>query len=129
MTNYHVVENAVEDRIRVTLKDGRKLGAQIVGVDPSTDLAVLKLDGQDFPVAEMGDSDAVKVGQFAFALGAPFNLPYTFTVGIVSAKGRGDLDVGSGNVAEYIQTDASINPGNSGGPLCDIDGKVIGSTR
>ncbi len=126
LTNYHVVENAVEDRIRVTLKDGRKLSAQIVGVDPSTDLAVLKIEGQDFPMADLGDSDAVKVGQFAFALGAPFDLPYTFTVGIVSAKGRGDLEVGNGSVAEYIQTDASINPGNSGGPLCDIDGKVVG---
>ncbi len=77
-------------------------------------------------MADLGDSDAVKVGQFAFALGAPFDLPYTFTVGIVSAKGRGDLEVGNGSVAEYIQTDASINPGNSGGPLCDIDGKVVG---
>jgi S1-C subfamily serine protease len=126
LTNYHVVENAAENHIKVTLKDGRKLGAQIVGVDPSTDLAVLKLEGQDFPAADLGDSDAVKVGQFAFALGAPFDLPYTFTVGIVSAKGRGDLEVGNGSVAEYIQTDASINPGNSGGPLCDIDGKVVG---
>lgn len=126
LTNNHVVENAVEGHIKVTLKDGRKLNAQIVGVDPSTDLAVLKIEGNDFPAADLGDSDAVKVGQFAFALGAPFDLPYTFTVGIVSAKGRQDLDVGTSGVAEYIQTDASINPGNSGGPLCDIDGKVIG---
>ncbi|PTX93236.1 hypothetical protein DB345_16570 [Spartobacteria bacterium LR76] len=126
LTNFHVVDEAVAGQIKVSLKDGRKLDAEIVGIDPSTDLAVLKIEGQDLPAADLGDSDTVKVGQFAFALGAPFDLPYTFTVGIVSAKGRGDLEAGSGSVAEYIQTDASINPGNSGGPLCDIDGKVIG---
>ncbi|GAT33839.1 serine protease Do [Terrimicrobium sacchariphilum] len=126
LTNFHVVDEAVAGQIKVSLKDGRKLDAEIVGIDPSTDLAVLKIDGQGLPAADLGDSDTVKVGQFAFALGAPFDLPYTFTVGIVSAKGRGDLETGSGSIAEYIQTDASINPGNSGGPLCDIDGKVIG---
>src|SRR5207302_1799295 len=84
-----------------------------------------KIDGKDLPVAQMGDSDAVRVGQFAFAIGAPFKLDYTFTYGVVSGKGRSKLFTNGGySISDYIQTDASINPGNSGGPLCDIDGKV-----
>ncbi len=125
LTNNHVVDNAAKDGILVRLKDGRKFPATIVGTDSKSDIAVIKIDGQDLPVAEIGDSDSVKVGNFAFAIGAPEALPYTFTVGVISAKGRNDL-TRNPNYEEYIQTDASINPGNSGGPLCDIDGKVVG---
>lgn len=125
ITNNHVVANAAQDGLLVKLKDGRKFPATLVGADPKSDIAVLKINATDLPVAELGDSDAVKVGNFAFAIGAPEALPYTFTVGVISAKGRNDLQQ-SPNYEEYIQTDASINPGNSGGPLCDIDGKVVG---
>jgi len=124
-TNYHVVEGA--EHVDVKLKDGRELPAKIVGTDDKTDIAVIKIDAKDLPVAQMGDSDAVRVGQFAFAIGAPFKLDYTFTYGVVSGKGRSKLISNGGySIPDYIQTDASINPGNSGGPLCDIDGKVIG---
>src|SRR6266480_4408945 len=86
-----------------------------------------KIDAKDLPVVQLGDSDAVRVGQFAFAIGAPFKLDYTFTYGVVSGKGRSKLfQTGAYSISDYLQTDASINPGNSGGPLCDIDGKVIG---
>ena len=129
MTNNHVVESASEGGITVTLKDGRKLKAALVGVDDKSDIAVLKVDGENLPVGELADSDMVKVGQFAFAIGAPYDLPYTFTVGVISAKGRSGL-MPAGNrlpfEEAFIQTDASINPGNSGGPLCDIDGKIVG---
>lgn len=125
LTNNHVVDNAAKDGLLVKLKDGRKFPASLVGADPKSDLAVLKIEANNLPVAELGDSDAAKVGNFAFAIGAPEALPYTFTVGVISAKGRNDL-TSAPNYEEYIQTDASINPGNSGGPLCDIDGKVIG---
>lgn len=107
------------------MQDGRKFPAKLVGRDEKSDIAVLKIDAKDLPTVELGDSDQAKVGQFAFAIGAPFDLPYTFTVGVVSAKGRTNL-TGSKNYEEFIQTDASINPGNSGGPLCDLDGRVIG---
>ena len=111
----------------VKLKDGRELPAKIVGTDDKTDIAVIKIDAKDLPVVQMGDSDAVRVGQFAFAIGAPFKLDYTFTYGVISGKGRSKLFSNGGySISDYIQTDASINPGNSGGPLCDIDGKVIG---
>src|ERR1700676_3036597 len=124
-TNFHVVEAA--DKISVKLKDGREFQAKIVGTDEKTDVAVIKIDAKDLPVAQFGDSDAVRVGQFAFAIGAPFKLDYTFTYGVVSGKGRNKLIPTNGYaISDYLQTDASINPGNSGGPLCDIDGKVIG---
>src|SRR5689334_11433372 len=124
-TNFHVVEGA--DRIEVKLKDGREFTAKVVGTDEKTDIAVIKIDAKDLPAAQLGDSDAVRVGQFAFAIGAPFKLDYTFTYGVVSGKGRSKLLTTSGySISDYLQTDASINPGNSGGPLCDIDGKVIG---
>lgn len=122
LTNQHVVDEA--GKISVTLRDGREFPATIVGEDARGDIAVLKIDGPDLPVAEFGDSDAVRVGELAFAIGTPMELPYTFTFGIVSAKNR-TLGLG-GNYDEFIQTDTSINPGNSGGPLCDIDGRVIG---
>ena len=124
-TNYHVVEGA--DKILVKLKDGRDFPAKVVGTDEKTDIAVIKIEAKDLPVAQLGDSDAVRVGQFAFAIGAPFKLDYTFTYGVVSGKGRSKLIATGGYaIADYLQTDASINPGNSGGPLCDIDGNVIG---
>ena len=124
-TNFHVVEGA--DKIDVKLRDGRNFPARMVGTDEKTDIAVIKIDANDLPVVQLGDSDAVRVGQFAFAIGAPFRLDYTFTYGVISGKGRSKLFQSGGYaVSDYLQTDASINPGNSGGPLCDIDGKVIG---
>jgi serine protease Do len=124
-TNFHVVEGA--DKIDVKLRDGRNFPAKVVGTDEKTDIAVIKIDAKDLPVVQLGDSDAVRVGQFAFAIGAPFKLDYTFTYGVISGKGRSKLfQTGGYSISDYLQTDASINPGNSGGPLCDIDGKVIG---
>src|ERR1700682_479623 len=124
-TNFHVVEGA--DKIDVKLKDGREFAGKVVGTDEKTDIAVIKIDAKDLPVVQLGDSDAVRVGQFALAHGAPFKLDYTFTYGVVSGKGRSKLfTTGGYSISDYLQTDASINPGNSGGPLCDIDGKVIG---
>ena len=124
-TNFHVVEGA--DKIEVKLRDGRNFPARMVGTDEKTDIAVIKIDAKDLPVVQLGDSDAVRVGQFAFAIGAPFRLDYTFTYGVISGKGRSKLFQSGGySISDYLQTDASINPGNSGGPLCDIDGKVIG---
>jgi serine protease Do len=124
-TNYHVVEGA--DQVDVKLKDGREFKAKVVGTDEKTDIAVIKIDATNLPVAQFADSEAVRVGQFAFAIGAPFKLDYTFTYGVISGKGRSKLIATSGySISDYLQTDASINPGNSGGPLCDIDGKVVG---
>jgi len=123
LTNNHVVDGA--DNIEVRLKDGRVFeDAKLVGKDKATDIAVIKVDGKDLPVARLGDSDKARVGQWAIAIGAPYELDYTFTVGFVSAKGRANL--GGADYENYIQTDAAINPGNSGGPLCDIEGRVIG---
>src|SRR5438445_876342 len=124
-TNFHVVEAA--DKISVKMKDGREFPAKVIGTDEKTDIAVIKIDAKDLPVVQLADSDAVRVGQFAFAIGAPFKLDYTFTYGVVSGKGRSKLIATGGySISDYLQTDASINPGNSGGPLCDIDGKVVG---
>ncbi|MFN2476357.1 MAG: trypsin-like peptidase domain-containing protein [Chthoniobacterales bacterium] len=124
-TNNHVCEGA--DRIDVKLKDGREFQAKLVGADEKTDVAVIKIDAKGLPVVQLGDSEAVRVGQFAFAIGAPFKLDYTFTYGVISGKGRSKLIATGGySISDYLQTDASINPGNSGGPLCDIDGKVVG---
>src|SRR3989454_8225063 len=124
-TNFHVVEAA--DKIEVKLKDGREFSAKVVGTDQKTDIAVIKIEAKDLPVVQLGDSDAVRVGQFAFAIGAPFKLDYTFTYGVVSGKGRSKLfTTGGYSISDYLQTDASIDAGNRRGPLCDIDGKVIG---
>ena len=124
-TNFHVVEGA--DKIEVKLRDGREFPARVAGTDEKTDIAVIKIDAKDLPIIQLGNSDDVRVGQFAFAIGAPFKLDYTFTYGVVSGKGRNKLLASNGySISDYLQTDASINPGNSGGPLCDIDGKVIG---
>jgi Do/DeqQ family serine protease len=124
-TNFHVVEGA--DKVTVKLKDGREFPGKVAGTDEKSDIAVVKVDATNLPVVQLADSDAVRVGQFAFAIGAPFKLDYTFTYGVISGKGRSKLlETGGYNIADYLQTDTSINPGNSGGPLCDIDGKVVG---
>lgn len=122
LTNNHVVENA--DRILVRLADGREQEAHLIGTDPVTDIAVLKIDARDLPAAELGDSDALQVGEWVIAVGNPFGLQSTVTTGIVSAKGRTHL--GILEVEDFIQTDAAINPGNSGGPLVDLRGRVVG---
>src|SRR5437763_10299633 len=125
LTNVHVIEDA--DKIDVKLRDGREFPGRVVGADEKTDIAVVKVEAKDLPVVPLGDSDAVRVGQFAFAIGAPYKLDYTFTYGVISGKGRSKLlQTGGYSISDYLQTDASINPGNSGGPLCGIDGKVIG---
>src|SRR6266704_3936451 len=124
LTNHHVIENA--DEIEVRLSDDRKFPAKLVGRDSKTHLAVLNLEpvGTALPVAALGDSDKLKIGQWAIAIGNPFGLDRTVTVGIISATGR--THVGVATYEAFIQTDASINPGNSGGPLLNIDGRVIG---
>ena len=129
-TNNHVIDKA--DRIEVKLKDGTRIPAHVVGVDPNSDVAVLKIDPKlvkgGLAVAELGDSDASRVGEWAIAIGAPFGLEYSVTVGVISAKGRTGFSMDSSKpiYEDYIQTDATINPGNSGGPLVDIEGRVIG---
>jgi serine protease Do len=122
LTNYHVVAGA--EKISIHLFDGRELKGTVRGTDPRTDLAVVSVEVADLPVAALGDSDKLQVGEWAIAIGSPFGLEETVTVGVVSAKGRSGL--GTGNYEDFIQTDASINPGNSGGPLVNIDGEVIG---
>jgi len=121
LTNAHVIEGA--QQIAVTLKDGRQFAARLIGRDTKTDVALIKIDsGGDLPVAPLGDSDQVKVGQWVMAIGNPFGFDHSVTAGIVSAKGR----FIPGNYDAFIQTDASINPGNSGGPLISLDGAVVG---
>jgi Do/DeqQ family serine protease len=123
LTNNHVIENAQD--ITVRLSDSRKFTATLVGRDPKTDLAVLKVDSPTpLPTAELGDSERLRVGQWVVAIGNPFGLDRTVTVGIVSATAR--TRVGVTTYENFIQTDASINPGNSGGPLLNLDGRVIG---
>jgi Do/DeqQ family serine protease len=122
LTNHHVVEQA--DAIRVTLHDGRRLDAQLVGSDPETDIAVLKVSADALTDLPLADSDALLVGDFVVAIGSPFGLAQTVTSGIVSALGRTGL--GIEGYESFIQTDASINPGNSGGPLVNLRGELIG---
>jgi Do/DeqQ family serine protease len=125
VTNNHVVDFA--DDITVTLYDQRKFKAKKIGVDPSTDLALLKIEGEDFPILEYGNADKVRVGEWVLAVGNPFNLTSTVTAGIVSAKGR-NIDILRSRTAieSFIQTDAAVNPGNSGGALVDDKGFLIG---
>lgn len=123
LTNRHVVEDA--ENITVQLQDGRLYKAKIQGLDPQSDLAVLKIDADDLPFARFADSDQAHVGEFAIAIGAPYDLKYSVTIGHISAKGR-SIYTRDVTDADFIQTDASINPGNSGGPLVNIDGDVIG---
>ncbi len=123
LTNNHVVNHA--DRITVTLKDGREFKAALVGTDPKTEVALIKIeDGDALPYLKLGDSDELEVGEWVLAAGNPFGLSQTITAGIVSAKGRDE--VGIAEYANFIQTDAAINPGNSGGPLLNIKGEVVG---
>ncbi|HEY5914899.1 MAG TPA: trypsin-like peptidase domain-containing protein [Verrucomicrobiae bacterium] len=127
LTNRHVVEGA--ERIDVRLKDGRVFKAAVRGVDPQSDVAVLKIEAEGLPVARLADSDRTRVGEFAIAVGAPFSLDYSVTFGHVSAKGRSGVIEGTEGQAmdqDFIQTDAQINPGNSGGPLVNLEGEVIG---
>jgi serine protease DegQ len=122
LTNNHVVEGATE--IEVQLADGRQTQAQLIGTDPETDLAVLKIDGDRLPVIAFGDALALQVGDGVLAIGNPFNVGQTVTSGIVSALGRNRL--GLSTFENFIQTDAAINPGNSGGALVDVQGNLIG---
>ena len=122
ITNHHVIENASE--IRVVLRDGRSMAARVVGTDPETDLAVLQASGDDFPVAQLGRSQDLQIGDVVLAIGNGFGLGQTVTMGIVSALGRQSL--GLTNYDNFIQTDAAINPGNSGGALINPYGDVIG---
>lgn len=123
LTNYHVVADA--DEIQVTLSDNTKIDAELIGSDPQSDVALIKItNGKDLPVIPLGDSDALEVGEWVIAIGNPFGLDQTVTVGVVSAKGRSR--VGINEYENFIQTDAAINPGNSGGPLLNIYGEVVG---
>ena len=123
LTNFHVVKGA--DEILIRLSDKREYRGQILGTDPKTDLALVKFQpDHELTVASMGNSDALRVGEWAIAIGNPFGLDQTVTVGVISATGRSD--VGIATYENFIQTDASINPGNSGGPLVNLKGQVIG---
>ncbi len=122
VTNRHVVAGAT--RIRVRLHDGRTLSGRVLGTDPATDVAVVKIEGRGFPTARLGDSEAARVGEYVLALGAPFGLEHSVTLGVISATGRGGLGVNA--IEDYLQTDASINPGNSGGALVNLRGEVLG---
>ncbi|NEP48531.1 MAG: trypsin-like serine protease [Moorea sp. SIO3C2] len=125
LTNAHVVEDA--DKVTVTLKDGRKFDGEVKGVDEFTDLAVVKIDGISLPIASLGDSSRVQVGDWAIAVGNPLGLDNTVTLGIVSTIGRSSAQAGIPDKRlDFIQTDAAINPGNSGGPLLNATGEVIG---
>jgi len=130
LTNTHVVEDS--EKIRVRLKNGKEYSAEVRGIDPQSDIAVIKIDADNLTVAALGDSAKTRVGEFAIAIGAPFDLDYSVTFGHVSAKGRTHVipsfenSLGASMDQDFIQTDASINPGNSGGPLVNIYGEVIG---
>ena len=129
LTNNHVVDDAEKNGIKVTLFDNREFNGKVVGKDPTTDVAVIKIDARDLPVAALGNSDSVEVGQWVLAIGNPLGLTSTVTAGIVSALGR-NIDVATSQekygISNFIQTDAAINPGNSGGALVNIRGEVIG---
>lgn len=122
LTNSHVINNAQEISIR--LIDKREFTAKVIGQDKKSDVALIKIDAEDLPVISLGDSSSLKVGEWAIAIGSPFEMLQTVTVGIVSATGRSS--VGISEYEDFIQTDAAINPGNSGGPLLNIHGQVIG---
>ena len=127
LTNNHVVADA--DRLDVKFRDGTELEAKLVGRDPLTDLAVIRVDAKDLPAAEFADSEQLDVGEWVVAIGSPFGFANTVTAGIVSAKGRSGIALpGQDDNAyqDFIQTDAAINPGNSGGPLLNLDGKIVG---
>tara|TARA_B110000503_G_scaffold141876_1_gene236799 strand:+ start:6683 stop:8107 length:1425 start_codon:yes stop_codon:yes gene_type:complete len=121
LTNFHVIKDA--DKIIVALSDRREMEAQLVGGDPRSDLALLKIEAEDLPFLTLADSDQLKVGEWVLAIGSPFGFDYSVTAGIVSAKGR---SLRSETYVPFIQTDVAINPGNSGGPLFNLDGEVVG---
>lgn len=125
ITNNHVIEGA--DELEVTLNDNRKFEAKLVGTDPATDIALIKIEATDLPTIPFGDSEKLKVGEWVLAVGNPFNLTSTVTAGIVSAKGRG-ISVGGdkSKIESFIQTDAAVNPGNSGGALVNTKGELVG---
>ncbi|MHB8069762.1 MAG: trypsin-like peptidase domain-containing protein [Desulfobaccales bacterium] len=122
LTNHHVVSGS--QQLQVRLNDGRQLTGKLIGTNAKFDLALVQVPAGSLKPAALGDSSKIRVGQWAIAIGSPFGLEQTMTVGIVSATGRSGL--GQGTYGDFIQTDASINPGNSGGPLLDINGQVIG---
>ena len=124
MTNFHVVEDASE--VVVSLSDRREYIAEVIGVDPLSDLAVLQIKGKDLPTVNVGNSDELKVGDWVVAIGSPFSFDFSVTAGIVSAKGRSIQNNNIGNYVPFLQTDVAINPGNSGGPLFNLDGEVVG---
>lgn len=121
LTNYHVVAGA--DEIVVRLSDRRQLTAQLVGTDQRSDLALIRIDAEDLPVAPIGSADRLRVGEWVLAIGSPFGFDYSVTAGIVSAK---DRSLATEQYVPFIQTDVAINPGNSGGPLFNLDGEVVG---
>src|SRR5258707_1606363 len=122
LTNNHVIDGATD--VRVTFADKRQLDAKVIGSDPKTDIAVLKVQGSDFPAIAIGDSSKVQVGDYALAIGDPFGVGQTVTMGIISAMNRGNL--GIEDYEDFIQTDAPINPGNSGGALVTDPGQLVG---
>ena len=124
MTNFHVVEAATE--VIISLSDRREFIAEVVGVDPLSDLAVLEVSDDDLPTVNVGNSDELRVGDWVIAIGSPFSFDFSVTAGIVSAKGRSINNNNIGNYVPFLQTDVAINPGNSGGPLFNLDGEVVG---
>jgi serine protease Do len=128
LTNNHVVEDADDEHIEVVFNDNKKLKAKLVGTDPTTDLAVIKVEAKDLPTCAFGNSDKMEVGEWVLAVGNPLGLQSTVTAGIISATGRniGIIRAENYGIENFIQTDAAINPGNSGGPLVNMNGEVIG---
>jgi len=124
LTNFHVVEDATE--VTISLSDRREFSAEVIGVDPLSDLAVLEVDDNDLPTVNVGNSDQLRVGDWVVAIGSPFSFDFSVTAGIVSAKGRSIQNNNIGNYVPFLQTDVAINPGNSGGPLFNLDGEVVG---
>lgn len=122
LTNSHVVQDATD--IQVLLEDGRDFPAKVIGVDPNTEVALIKIDGEKLPFLRLGNSDKLEIGEWVVAIGNSLGLQATLTVGVVSAKGRNNLDIA--DVEDFIQTDAAINRGNSGGPLLNLSGEVVG---
>ncbi len=128
LTNWHVYRNTTADGIKIHLADGRVLHPQRVLSDEETDVGVLSVEAADLIPATLGDSDRMEIGDFVLAVGSPFGLSHSVTFGIISARGRHDLELGDATIRfqDFLQTDAAINPGNSGGPLCNLRGQVIG---